>query len=421
MLRFCECSNFLVHPGRIPTPRFIARPPRCRTLPANSRSNGAPTAKETQIAAVLPVSPPSEEKQEQLRELYDGNKKIESGDLKVSDGHTLYYEVHGNPEGPAALFLHGGPGAGCFENHARFFDPSFWKILLLDQRGCGKSEPTAGLEGNTTQNLVEDIEVLREHLKVESWTLLGGSWGVTLALAYAIAHPNRVSGVVLRGICTMRTEEIDWMYRGGAGSLFPEGWASFLSILSDSEKEDPLASYYKRLTSPDLDTVEKAANRWRRWEMTVMFSGKTSEKYIVKAGEIFNAAWEPIASIMKKKGGEKKPDKKNDDVDGGKAKPTRSISHAQPLLECHYSINGAFLDEPLIAGVDRIRDIPCIGVQGRLDFVCPLRTAFDLSNAWPEMELHVIPMAGHSMYDAGVKHALIEATDRMKEHAVHAS
>ncbi|GMH44554.1 hypothetical protein BSKO_12506 [Bryopsis sp. KO-2023] len=131
------------------------------------------------------------------------------------------------------------------------------------------------------------------------------------------------------------------------------------------EKEDPLASYYKRLTSPDLDTVERAANRWRRWEMTVMFSGKC----IVKAGEIFNAAWEPIASIMKKRGGEKKPDKKDDDADGGKPKPTRSISHAQPLLECHYSINGAFLDEPLIAGVDRIRDIPCIGVQGRLDFV----------------------------------------------------
>ncbi|KAK9828535.1 hypothetical protein WJX72_000641 [[Myrmecia] bisecta] len=292
------------------------------------------------------------------RSLYDASPVHSVGKLKVSEFHTLHYEEYGKPDGKHALVLHGGPGAGCYPNHARMFDTNKWRVVLVDQRGCGKSTPSGCLVENTTQALVADCERLRQHLGIADWVVLGGSWGSTLAVAYAITHPDRIAGIILRGVCLMRPCELDWMYKGGAAALQPKGWIDFLSHLTPAEQQDPLRSYYARLTSDHAPTRDAAARAWLSYEMAVV---------------------------------------------------------AQARLEAHYSINGAFLTEPpLLAGIDRIRHIPCIAVQGRLDFVCPVRTAYDLHCAWPEMELRVVPDAGHSMYDSRITHELVCATERMR-------
>ncbi|KAL0026450.1 hypothetical protein WJX79_010832 [Trebouxia sp. C0005] len=299
-----------------------------------------------------------------LRSLYSVGKAIETGNVKVSDLHTVHYQVYGNPQGQPALVVHGGPGAGCYTNHARFFDLQHWKVVLVDQRGCGSSTPLGCLVDNNTQALIDDYEKLRKRLKIKKWMLFGGSWGVSLSLAYAQQHAAKVSSIVLRGVCLMRPSEIDWMFGGGAGHVQPLGWHNFKGHIPKAERDDIVAAYHKRLTSPDIAVRDAAAKAWLSWEHSV-----------------------------------------------GSAR----TSSLQALLECHYSHNHAFLRDPLLQGVDQVRHIPCIAVQGRLDYVCPVVTAYDLHCEWPEMELRVVPNAGHSMYDSGITHELLEATDRLRK------
>ncbi|KAK9849778.1 hypothetical protein WJX84_008817 [Apatococcus fuscideae] len=375
-----------------------------------------------------------------FRQLHPAASPFKTGRLQVSQLHSLYYEVYGNPNGQPAVVFHGGPGAGCYANHARFFDLSHYKVVLVDQRGCGKSQPLGCLEDNNTAALIGDFEALRESLGIERWLLFGGSWGVALSLAYAQAHSHRVSGIILRGICLMRPSEIQWMYGGGAGNLAPSAWASFTADLGKRELKNPLAAYHKRLTSPkDAQQRDAAARAWMGWEMGIGFGLSTTlQRWNGQAWDKAGAqpaappspgpsanvgAASAAAAASSPSAGASSPSTGN-----GAAKfssssssspppPPGSISGsvAQAMLECHYSFNNAFLeDTPLLEGLDSIRHIPCIAVQGRLDFVCPPRTAYDLHLAWPEMELLIVPGAGHSMYNPGIQDQLLQATDRMR-------
>jgi len=359
--------------------------------------------------------------------------------MKVSHGHEVYYRVYGNKNAPrTALFVHGGPGAGCWPNHARFFDPEKWRIVLVDQRGCGASKPKGCLKGNTTQELVGDFEAIRRELGVDRWMLLGGSWGVALSLAYARAHPDRVSGLVLRGVCLMREVEIDWMFRGGAAALFPKAWSSFVGQLdTEEERRDPLTAYYMRLTSGDSARRRAAASAWAQWEMAV--AGRTGSQLQVWDGETWTSRSmtdQQREKRLERRGSGHPPKKQRPasrELEDGHSLAA-SASHlvpsspvsgrvpgddgsmAQALLECHYSMNAGFLlEQPLLDTIDRIRHIPCIMVQGRLDFVCPVRTAYDLHAAWPEAELRIVPEACHSMYDPHITHELVGAVARMEE------
>ncbi|WP_114392296.1 prolyl aminopeptidase [Oleisolibacter albus] len=300
----------------------------------------------------------------------------QTGRLKVSDLHTLYWEQCGNPDGVPVVFLHGGPGAGASPTHRRFFDPRFYRIVILDQRGAGRSTPLGELRENTTETLVQDIETLREHLGVQRWLVFGGSWGSTLSLAYAQTHPERVTGLILRGIFLMRQQEIDWfLYE--MRTIFPEAWAGFASHIPEAERGDLLEAYWRRLTADDPQVRMQAARIWSVYE------GACST--LLPSPELVSASGED--------------------------------NHALGLarIEAHYFRNNRLTPETrLLDQVDRIRHIPTVIVQGRYDVVCPIRTADELHRAWPEADYVIVPDAGHSAMEPGIRAALVQATERFK-------
>jgi len=308
------------------------------------------------------------------RPLYPPIEPYTSGHLDVGDGHLVYWELCGNPQGIPAVFLHGGPGGGCSPDHRRLFDPQRYNVLLFDQRGCGRSRPHASLEANTTWHLVEDIERLRVKLGIDRWLVFGGSWGSTLALAYAETHTDRVSGLILRGIFTLRRAELHWFYQEGASWLFPDLWEGFLAPIPEDERGDLIAAYRKRLTDPDPAMQIKAARAWSLWEgQTVTLLPNPALK-----GQHGNADY----------------------------------ARAFARIENHYFVHGGFLDEgQLIRDAGRLKDIPGVIVQGRYDVCTPIRTAWDLHRAWPEARFIMVPDAGHAFDEPGILDALIAETD----------
>ena len=313
-----------------------------------------------------------------MRTLYPPIEPYKQGHLKVSDLHTLYYEESGNPHGQPAVFVHGGPGGGSNPDMRRFFDPKHYRIIVFDQRGCGKSTPHASLEENTTWHLVADMEKLREHCGIERWLVFGGSWGSTLALAYSEKHPERVTHLVLRGIFLLRKWEIDWLYQGGADTLFPDFWEEYLKVIPPEERGDIVAAYYKRLTSSDAAVRNEAARAWSMWE------GSTSKLRV--------------------------------DTDVAEKFGNEEFASAFARIECHYFINRGFfeVDGQLLRDVDRIRHIPTVIVHGRYDVVCPIRNAWDLHRAFPEAQLHISPTSGHAAIEPENCAALVEATDAFR-------
>ncbi|HWM29181.1 MAG TPA: prolyl aminopeptidase [Woeseiaceae bacterium] len=312
------------------------------------------------------------------RTLYPPIEPFDTGHLDVGDGHTLYYEQSGNAGGKPVVFLHGGPGGGCTEKMRQFFDPERYRIVLFDQRGSGKSRPHANLEANTTWHLVDDIERLRELLKIERWQVFGGSWGSTLALAYAETHPDRVTELVLRGIFMLRKKEIHWFYQNGASEIFPDRWQRFLEPIPAQERHDLLHAYHKYLTSDDAAERLRAARAWSIWEGTTCMLIPSEE-----IEKVFGA--EEMALSMAR-------------------------------IECHYFVNDGFMAEnQLLKDIVRIRHIPAVIVHGRYDIVCPVTSAWELSQAWPEADLHIVPDAGHAAFEPGNVHELITATDRFAD------
>ena len=311
------------------------------------------------------------------RTLYPAIEPYQTGMLDVGDGHSLYWELCGNPSGKPVVFLHGGPGGGSSPDHRRQFNPDKYKILVFDQRGCGKSRPYASLENNTTWDLVEDIEKLRTKVsKVEKWQVFGGSWGSTLALAYGETHPERVTELVLRGVFLFDQYEVDWMYKeGGASQVYPDKFDEFVSLVPDSERGDLVEAYRKRLTSEDKDEQLAAAKAWSKWEgeiVTLLPSPSTIEHF---------------------------------------TSPHMAVAVAR--IENHYMANGGWLEEgQLLDGAKKLRDIPGVIVQGRHDTCTPPVAAWRLKQAWPEVELNIIPDAGHLFNEPGNLDALVRATDR---------
>ncbi|MBM7460421.1 prolyl aminopeptidase [Rhodococcus coprophilus] len=316
------------------------------------------------------------------RELYPPVEPYEQGMLDVGDGQQLYWEVSGNPAGKPAVFLHGGPGGGVAPTQRRFFDPDAYRIVLFDQRGCGKSRPHvadgADLSVNTTDHLIDDIERLRTHLGVERWLVFGGSWGSTLALAYSQRHPDRVTELVLRGIFLLRRSEIDWYYNGGAGQMFPDLWEEFTAPLVAAEPgEHPVDTYRRLLHSPDPDVALEAAIAWSSWE------GATS-------------------TLLPH------PDRVTET-----SEPRFALAFAR--IENHYFFHrGFFEDGRLLRDAHLLGDIPGVIVQGRYDVVCPARSAWDLHRAWPESDLRIVDDAGHAATEPGIVHELVGATDRFR-------
>jgi proline iminopeptidase len=312
------------------------------------------------------------------RSFYPEIEPFDSGMLKVSDLHTIYYEQSGNPEGKPVVFVHGGPGGGTDAKQRRFFDPKAYRIVLFDQRGCGRSTPHAELHDNTTWHLVADMEAIREHLGIARWQVFGGSWGSTLALAYAQRHPERVTELVLRGIFMLRKQELDWFYQEGASAIFPDTWEDYLAAIPPAEHGELMQAYYRRLTSDDAKVRLQAARAWSVWEASTSFLLQSKE-YMAHAGE-------------------------------------DEFALAFARIECHYFVNAGFfeVEGQLLRDVDRIRRIPTVIAQGRYDVVCPMMSAWDLHRAWPEATLEIVADAGHSAYEPGIVDVLIEATDRFR-------
>lgn len=312
------------------------------------------------------------------RTAYSEIQPYNSGMIKVSELHEIYYEECGNPNGKPVVLVHGGPGGGANPFMRRLHDSSAYHIILFDQRGCGRSMPHAELRENTTWDLIADMEKLRELLGIDRWQLLGGSWGSTLCVAYAETHPERVTEMVLRGIFMLRRKELLWFYQYGCSELFPDAWEHYLAPIPEDERDDMIVAYHKRLTSDDEAVQLEAARAWSQWEGTTL-------------------------SLM--------------------ANPGR-VSHfgnaqyalAFARIECHYFINGGFLDDDnqLIADAHKIAHIPGTIVHGRYDVVTPLTTAWALSKAWPKVDLRIVPDAGHATTEAGIVHELVEATDRYR-------
>jgi proline iminopeptidase len=306
--------------------------------------------------------------------LYPAIEPYESHTLQVSDTHTLYVEESGNPNGIPVLFIHGGPGGGTDPMYRRFFDPSQYRIIMFDQRGCGKSTPFASLEDNTTEHLIDDMEQIRIELSIPKWHLFGGSWGSTLALAYAESYPQHVSAMVLRGIFLCRKKDIHWFYQEGASHIFPDAFETYSHHIPVEERHDLVFAYYKRLTSNDDVVRLEAAKHWTTWEMA-------TSKLI------------PSSELIEK------------GVD-----PQFSLPFAR--IEAHYFVNDAFLDDnELIHYIDKVRHIPCTIVHGRYDVVCPVSQAYELHKAWPSSKLIITPNAGHSATEPGTAKALVAATD----------
>lgn len=298
-----------------------------------------------------------------------------NSDFISVDGHEIYYEQCGNPNGKPAIFLHGGPGGGGSKTVRQFFDPKIYHIIVFDQRGCGRSKPHVLLEKNTTWDLVSDIELIRNKLKINKWLVFGGSWGSTLALAYAQSHPAAVSEMVLRGIFMLRKKELDWFYQEGASNIFPEAWGDFIGIIDEDKRNNLMGAYSEIFNGEDKKKSLDAAIAWSRWEAAC-----SSLDYSPERVKSFSS-------------------------------PEFALAFA--LIENHYFINGGFLEHEnqLLDGVDKIRSIPTIIVQGRYDIVCPPTTALELANRWPEASLRMCPFAGHSAFEEEISHELIKATN----------
>jgi proline iminopeptidase len=307
--------------------------------------------------------------------LYPDIQPFQSGHLDVPGGHSLYYEQSGNKAGKPVIFLHGGPGGGTSPFHRRFFDPALYRIVLMDQRGSGRSRPHASLENNTTWDLVADIEALRQHLGIDRWLVFGGSWGSTLALSYAETHPERVSELVLRGIFLVRKKELDWFFQEGANALFPDAYEGFRNAIPEAERPDMLGAYHRRLTGRDEAVRQDAARAWSVWEASTCLL-------------IPDTAF----------------------IDGWK---TPNFADALARIETHYFVNKGFFreEDQLLKGAGRLAGIPTSIIQGRYDVICPMMTAWELKKALPEASFTVVT-AGHAANDPGIARELVTATDR---------
>lgn len=308
--------------------------------------------------------------------LYPSIEPFSQGMLDVGDGHQIYYEECGNPRGKPVAIVHGGPGGGANATMRRFHDPARYRIVLFDQRGCGRSRPHASIEANTTWHLVSDMERLRRHLGIERWQIFGGSWGATLALSYAQSHPERVFEMVLRGIFLLRRSELLWFYQDGCSWLYPDAFQDFIKLIPEDERHDLIAAYYKRLTDPDRKVQIAAARAWSIWEGSTLSMVQDPERV-----KLFGAD---------------------------------SYAIAFARIECHYFINAGFFDRDgeLLHRMPRISHIPATIVHGRYDVVTPIKSAFDLARAWPQADLRIVPDAGHAMTEPGIVMELIAATCR---------
>ena len=306
--------------------------------------------------------------------LFPEIEPFDSGRLQVDEVHSVYFEQCGNPRGKPVVFVHGGPGGGSSPVHRRFWDPAVHRIVLFDQRGCGRSSPHAELRNNTTWDLIADMERIRAHLAIDHWQLFGGSWGSTLALAYAQEYPERVTEMILRGIFLLRRREIEWYYQEGASRIFPEAWQKYLEPIPEDERGDMVGAYYRRLTSADRKERLAAARAWSMWE------GSTSRLV-------------PDPNLIARTG-------------------EASFAEAFARIECHYFINCGFFDNPnqLLDNMHRLSNIPAVIVQGRYDIVCPVESAFQLHQAWPKSKLIVAPGAGHSALEPEITEQLVAAT-----------
>ena len=313
-----------------------------------------------------------------MRSQYPEIEPFDTGFLAVDGRHRLFYEQCGNPQGKPVVMLHGGPGAGCGARMRRFHDPSRYRIILFDQRGAGRSTPHADLTDNTTWDLVADIEKLREHLRIDRWQVFGGSWGSTLALAYAETHPQRVTELLLRGIFMLRRWELEWFYQGGCHRLFPDAWENYLAPIPKVEHGDLISAYHRRLTSPDEATRLAAARAWSVWEASTSFL------------------------------------RQDPDFIDSHEDPHFALAFAR--IECHYFVNGGFFDDEnqLLRDAHKLRGIPGAIVHGRYDVVCPLQNAWELHKAWPDAKLMISPASGHSAFEAENTHSLVEATDSFR-------
>lgn len=317
-----------------------------------------------------------------MQKLYPEIKPNKQSHIEVSDGHRLYVEESGSDDGIPLVYLHGGPGAGCNSVHRRYTDPEKYRTILFDQRGCGRSEPHASLDNNTTQSLIDDLEVIRQQLDIEKWVLMGGSWGTTLALAYAQAHPDKVLGLILRGVFLGRKEDINWLYSDGTRKIFPDYWQEFIQPIPKNERGDLVQSFYNRLTGEDELARMAAAKAWSIWE------GKA-------------ATLEP-----------------NQDVVDQLASPHIALSMAR--ISAHYFVNNCFLEEnQLLKNANKLENIPGIIVHGRYDMICPIENAWSLQSHWPKCELHIIRDAGHAGSEAGIVDGLVRASKEMFQEITH--
>ncbi|XP_065896541.1 probable proline iminopeptidase isoform X2 [Dysidea avara] len=317
--------------------------------------------------------------QDKLRERYPPIEPYQFSWLNVSQLHTIYYEQCGNPNGVPVVVLHGGPGGGCSMTDRQYFDPNLYRIILYDQRGAGRSRPQAEIKENTTWHLIEDMETLRKHLNIDQWMLFGGSWGATLSLLYAQTHPDHVLALIIRGVFAIRRSEVEWLYQSGASHIFPDYWEEFIGPIPEVERHNLVEAYYRRLTGDNEEVQMKCARAWSCWECRLL---KMVPDLAMVSARVFNeqSKW-PLAFAK---------------------------------IECHYFVHGGWLetDDHIFRRIDKIRHIPGVIVQGRYDMVCPSQTAWQLHKLWPEAELHMVLLAGHSSTELGITSKLIETTDK---------